>query len=728
LDGIPLAIELAAARAKVLSVEQIAERLDDRFRLLTGGSRTAPPRHQTLKAAMDWSYDLLSDGEKALLRRLSVFAGGWTLAAAEAVCADMLPPAPPFYALPTSSLLPLPPAGGGRGGGGGLGWGGKVGNDKALPLGGAEKAGVVDPIIHPGDILDLLTQLVNKSLVVMMEERGAEARYRLLETVRQYALEKLQESGEEAPLRSRHLGWFLGLAERAEQELRGRDQAKWIEHLESEHDNLRAALEWSKLALSRSNVTLSQSPEPFGPERASEPALSRSSERSEEETKGQAPRRGSEGTSEEPERSEGEGKEGASESTLRLAGALGWFWYVRGYFSEGRGWLEGMLSGSKGISAPVLAKAVNGAGLLAWGQGDHLRAAELCEESLAMYRGLGEVDGMAHSLFILGIVGEYQGDHERARALLEESLSLFREVGDKWGAAHSLRILGGMIWASQGDHERAEAQLEESLSLFREVGDKGGIAYSLISLSIKAFGQGDHKRAATMLEESISLFQEIGDKSGVSISLLFMGVARLHQRDFGQAGVLFEESLALRGEMGDKAGIAGCLEGLAAVAGLQGRLQRAARLVGAAKALREATGIPLRPHFRADYDRIVSAVRLRLGEEGFEAASEEGRKMTLEQAIQYGRSAEEHSSQATYSAAATAPQPTIPATLYPAGLTAREVEVLRLVAMGLTNAQVAEKLDVSARTIDSHLWLVYRKIGVSSRTAAARYAIDHKLA
>ncbi|MBI1743232.1 tetratricopeptide repeat protein [Candidatus Acetothermia bacterium] len=310
LDGIPLAIELAAARVKVMTAEQIAARLDDRFRLLTGGSRTALPRQQTLLATMDWSFQLLSEVERVLFRRASVFVGGWTLEAAEGICA-------------------------GEG-------------------------------VEPPQILDLLTQLVEKSLV-MVEEEGGEARYTLLQTIRQYSLGKLLEAGEADVLRNRHRDWFLSLAEKAEPQLRGTDQQRWLNLLEKEHENLRAALGWSK------------STESY-------------------------------------------------DQGIKLAGALWFYWDIRGYFREGRSWLDEMLQRRSNASSSVLAKALYGAGVLAYRQGDYNQATVLLEQGLILFRELGDKKGIANSLNILGAIARSQRDDSKARALLVESLALKREL------------------------------------------------------------------------------------------------------------------------------------------------------------------------------------------------------------------------------------------------------------------------------------------------------------
>jgi predicted ATPase len=294
LDGIPLAIELAAARVKVLSVEQIAARLDDRFRLLTGGSQTVLPRHQTLGAAIDWSYNLLSEAERVMLRRLSVFAGGWTLEAAETVCA------------------------------------------------GSE--------VDAGSILDLMASLVDKSLVIA-ETQGGEARYRPLETVRQYAWERLAESHEVTDLRRRHRDWFLEFAERAEPKLLGPEQVRWLERLEADHDNLRAALEWTR-------------------------------------------------------------REQNTEFSLRLAGALHYFWFMRSNQSEGREWLEDALSRNEAVPARVRAKAVYAAGNMAWSgvANDRARAENLLNESLALFRELKDISGIAYALHALAHVARTRGE------------------------------------------------------------------------------------------------------------------------------------------------------------------------------------------------------------------------------------------------------------------------------------------------------------------------------
>ena len=559
LDGIPLAIELAAARVKVLSVEEIMARLDDRFRLLTGGSRTALPRQQTLRAAIEWSYNLLGEGECALFNRLSVFMGGWTLAAAEAIC--------------------------------------------------------VGEGVEDYEVLDTLTNLVDKSLVVT-EEEGGKTRYHLLETVRQYARDKLLESGEGESLRQRHLDWFLNLAERAELKLRGSDQLEWLNSLEQEHENLRAALEWSL----------------------------------------------------------GSGGESAvMETGLRLAGGLGWFWFIRGYWSEGIEWLERALSEGAAASAKVRAKALNRAGYLLLSQANIERGRVFAEEGLSLYREVGDKEGIAYSLGLLGLLPGREGEDGLAR--MEESLSLFRQLENKSAIGFSLQWMGFFVFI-RGDMVRAKELYEESLGLFREVGDRLGIAAAVGALGGMALNQGDYGRAEELFEESLRLSRELGIKMGVLGSLLYLGRLALSQEDYDRAVELFEqglplsrelgdkrraassvrllgralagrgdnersleqykESLILSREVGDSGGVAGGLEAICAgMIAAKDQPELTAQLLGAADALRRASSAPLQPSYRQEFDRSVAAVRAQLGEEAFEAAWAEGGTMSMEQAIEY---------------------------------------------------------------------------------------------
>jgi predicted ATPase/DNA-binding CsgD family transcriptional regulator len=559
LDGIPLAIELAAARVKVLSVEQIAERVEDAFGLLSAGGRTAMPRHRTLRATMDWSYELLPENERAVFRRLSVFAGGFTLKAAESVCAG-------------ESL---------------------------------EQDGV----------LDLLSHLVDKSLVLVAEQ-DSEARYRLLETVRQYGREKLSESGEARQFQERHAGYYLALAEEAEPELKGARQVTWLERLEREHDNLRAAMAWLL-------------------------------------------------------------RQGKSEEAAKLGWALWLFWGIRGYFAEGRRWIEQALSaeGSSVMPASARAKALYVAGMMTNYQGDHGSAEPLLEESLELFRALDDKLGSAYALSNAGFAALGQGHHQRAITLTEEAVDLFLEVGEKWGAAIELGFLA-VAWRDQGDRERAQRLAERGLALSREVGERQAISTALYTLATLAQAESDHERA----------------------------------------GDLFEEGLTVSVELGNETDVARYLEGLAAVAASEDRIVGAARLWGAAEELLEKIEVGVHTYVPDGSLRQgqIAAARVRLGEKAFAAAWAEGRTMTAEQATEY---ALERSTRAELTVQE----------VHPAGLSAREVEVLGLVAAGMTNAEVAERLFLSSRTIDWHLGSIYRKLGLHSRTEATRFAVEHGL-
>jgi predicted ATPase/class 3 adenylate cyclase len=400
LDGIPLAIELAAARVKALPVEQLATRLDDRFRLLTGGSRTALPRQQTLRALIDWSYDLLSGEERTMLRRLSVFAGGCTLAAAEAV--------------------------------------------------GAGEA------IEEWAVLDLLTGLVEKSLVLYEEQQG-EGRYRLLETVRQYARDRLLESGEGEAARDRHLQFSVKLAEEAEPWLRKAEQPQWLDLLETEHDNLRVALEWSQ----------------------------------------------------------GEGWEAG----LRLAADLMWFWFYRNHWREGRRQLEGVLTHPEAISSrSTYARALSRLCLLLYALGDYEALRPRLDESIALARELDDTWHLVFLLFVVGLEASPRGDTEKATAAWLEGLALARKLGDPWLLAQAL-VGQGLRALYAGEYDEAATTLEEAARLAKEAGDRWLIALTLANLASVLVTRGEYEQAGPVLAESITLFLKSGERGVLAACL-----------------------------------------------------------------------------------------------------------------------------------------------------------------------------------------------------------------
>jgi predicted ATPase len=542
LDGIPLAIELAAARVRVLSVEQIAARLDDRFRLLTGGSRTAMPRQQTLQAAMDWGYDLLSGDERALLRRLSVFMGGWELEAAEAIC-------------PSQGIEDL-------------------------------------------DVLDVLSHLVDKSLVVVEQpaslttQGGAgegKVRYRLLETVRQYAGAKLMEAGETEPVRDSHLDYFLRLAEELEPKMVGPQAKAALDRSEAEHDNLRAALEWSL----------------------------------------------------------GRGEERAAEKALRLGGVLGTFWYWRGYLNEGRTWLERVIAlpapaaqgnGSSKEDRPRLparGKVLQGAGMLAWAQGDNELAQIWLEESVAIERQLGDRVNLAQSLHILGHALFDQLDYEGARSVFEESLSLFRELGNKVLTPSLVGDLG-MVAYYTGDYTTGRRLLEQSISEFRELPTAVQVTPRMLAiLGDLMRSEGDYERAAEVYEASLTEARQVGAPLVVASALHRLGQMARLRSDNAKGAALLVESLKMHQKAGNKPGIAECLAALAGVVASEGHVDRATRLFGAADALLERIKVPLAPADRAQFDTDLTVARSQVDERAWEMTWAAGRAMSLEKAIEY---------------------------------------------------------------------------------------------
>jgi predicted ATPase/DNA-binding CsgD family transcriptional regulator len=630
LDGVPLAIELAAARVNVLSPDQIASRLDDRFGLLTGGSRTAPPRHRTLRAATEWSYDLLGPAERALFNRLAIFTGGWTLEAAEAVGSGP--------------------------------W--AVGSDNPGVEAGLEPVPTAHcPLPTAHSVLDLLSRLVDKSLVVAEAGSAGAIRYRMLETLREYGLERLSESGEAEAVRRRHAAFFLGLAEEAEPELWGPEQGRWAERLEREHDNLRAALGWAI-----------------------------------------------------------DGRE--VETALRLGGALWKFWTVRGHLSEGQSRLDAVLAvaaaGRPAGTALARARVLNGAGNLARSRGDFARATALYEDGLARFREAGDTRGIAVSLHNLGLVARDRGDHAGARMRLEEGLALFRGLGEAGHVALGVLNLARLA-QDRGDDRCAERLYEESLALFTEVGDTQGIATALNRLGDLARGRGESAAARALHERSLALHRERRDGWGIAISLTYLARLAHREGDHGRAAALAAESLALLRDLGLRPDLAATLEVMAAVSAARGQPDRAVRLFGAAARLREAIGAPLPPADRGAHERELGAARARLGEDAFAAAWAVGRAMTPEGAIEHALATEEPAPVASGASAKGSVGG------QPGALTRRELEVTALIARGLTNRQIADELVIADLTADTHVRNIFGKLGFRSRAQVAAWAAEQGL-
>lgn len=610
LDGIPLAIELAAARVRSLTVEEIERRLDDRFTLLTRGSPVALPRHRTLRALVDWSYELLSETERALFRRLAVFAGSFSLDAVEAI-------APPLLA-----------------------------HDPAHPV---VRAG-------GGDVLEGLSHLVEKSLV-LAETRGATTRYRLLETLREYARECLDASGEAEAVRARHARFYVELAERVCREFANPRRASWLDLLDIEIDNLRAALAW--------------------------------------------------------------GLECDVDVGLRVAGALGHFWRSRGFADEERNQVEALLAAPASSDRPehrryrarglvtagtlaqtrgdtedavarieesvsilraledqqALARALGELGIIAYERGDFFRAKTLHEESLAIRRDVGDAAGVAETLAHLGIIAANQGEYERAEILYDESLASERQIenadgiaralaglglvayrrgdveragrfyeeslhwrrvaGDRRGIAHAIGDLAAVA-AARGDDDRAEEEFGESIAIYRAIGYRRGEAWVLIELGSIADRRGDGRRAAALYEEGLALHREIGNVAGVAYALMVVGLAALRHGRLDRARALFVESASLYDQIGDPVHLARCIEGLAEVAVRAHSSSLAARLFGSASSVLASRQVTLPLPDQRRIERLTATIRAELGADTFAAAWAAGASIALGDVLREG--------------------------------------------------------------------------------------------
>jgi predicted ATPase/class 3 adenylate cyclase/Tfp pilus assembly protein PilF len=518
LDGLPLAIELAAARTKLLPPQAMLSRLGNRLKLLTGGPRDFAERQRTLRNTIEWSYEMLDEGEKTLFARLAVFSGGSTLEAIEAVCD------------PQGDL--------------------------------------------PMDALEGVSSLLDKSLLRQEEGQGGEPRFEMLETIHEYASERLNEQGDAETIRRAHAEYFLFLAEVAEPKLWGAEDAAWLDRLVQEHDNMRTALSWAI-------------------------------------------------------------EHGEAELALRIAGALRWFWFVEGYYGEGRKWLEEALIEDRGTSAQARAKALDGVGWLAHEQGDMDKAEAAAEEVLRLSNEAAVGSAVAaDSKHMLGEAARLRGEHERATALIEESLAVHREAGDRRGIAWSLGSLANAS-ADRGDHERANELYEEGLVLSRELGAARPLGDFLISLGYEYLLEGDYERATALNEEAVALYRKRGHRGGLQAALDNLGWAALVGGDHDRAHDLHEESLALSRELGDKYTASESLEGVACSTGAKGDVERAGRLFGAAEALREAVGYQQTLKERALREPYLATARSRLGGSSWARAWEKGRSMTFEEAIAY---------------------------------------------------------------------------------------------
>jgi predicted ATPase/DNA-binding CsgD family transcriptional regulator len=632
LDGLPLAIELAAARIKLLPPQALLTRLRQHHPIVTSTIRDLPARQHTLHQTIKWSYDLLDDDEQTLFRYLCVFVGGCALEAAEAVCHTL--------------------------------------HD------------------HRRNVLEGISSLLDKSLLQQREQAEGEPRLLLLETIRAFGQECLVESGEATRVQQAHARYFLNLAEEIEEKLFGAEQVYWFDTLEREHENMRAALRWFI-------------------------------------------------------------ESGKSEPALRLAGALARFWTVRGYVSEGRQWLQRALVSPGQLPLHPRAKALSWAGWLAQLQNDAPTAELLCKESLELSQELFDARGIALAQHRLALIQAHRGNFAAAYALLEESVRRSREIGDTSGVAYSLMGLGNYA-IGRSEPQLVRSWLEEALGLFRALENIEGIAWSLRALAHLSLIEGERAQASALAEEALALFRAMGLDDGAGLTLQLLGQVLLQQDEAERARLLFaeshhifkesgsqrsaaqalflltcvavlqenmeaarsswEESLAILQALHDTSGIITALSTLAGVARQHGEARWAAHLWGAAERIREEHALAILPAQQARSEQSMDLARLQLGAEIFAAAWAEGRQMTPEQAF-----------------TARTQDALILSQEYPGELTLREVEVLRLLALGLTNAQIAERLVISPRTVNAHLRAIYSKLAVTSRTAATRYAIAHQI-
>jgi len=569
LDGLPLAIELAAAWIKILSPTALLAQLDRALPLLTAGARDLPARQQTMGNAIAWSHNLILAEDQVLFRRLSVFAGGFTLEVAVA-----------------------------------------VGNDSLLTQTSADQ-------LSTSTVLVIVASLADKSLLQRWpspddDDGDANPRFGMLETVREFAVERLAASGEEAAVRTAHATWYLGLAERAEHELWGPQHRFWQSQLVVEYDNLRTAVAWAS-------------------------------------------------------------EQGQVETGLRLTHALWRFIRSRGHANEARRWQARLMAAGSDLSPSVRIDALWLAGDLAGLAGDYQEATDLLEESLAHASAVGNQLAVAKALYLLGNVAEDLDDLGQASIRYDAALALFRELGDPSWIAETVSGLG-RVARKEGKYVRATALHEEALTLQRGRGNVWGVAWATTALGEVAADEGSTERAVARFGESTQLHRDLDDLSGIYY----------------------------------------CLFGIGKLVVGAGYGERGARLLGAAEALREARGLALQHDHRASHDRAVTTARTRLGRDAFVAAWAAGRDLLLDQAVD----------EALVLAAELTTRQT---QNLPAGLSNREVEVLRLLATGRSNAEIGEYLFVSPHTVRSHLHRIYAKLEVTTRAAATRFAVDHGL-
>lgn len=523
LDGIPLAIELAAARIKLFSPEQISARLDDRFRLLTSVSRTAMPRQQTLHAAIDWSYSLLSEQERVLFRRLAVFAGGWTFDAAEQVCTD---------------------------------------DGEAIPE---------SPSLKAFDILELLSHLVDKSLVVT-EAQEQETRYRMLETIRKFSQEKLLQSGERENLQERHLQFYVNFTKEAALNLTRMDAVEWRKRLAPDHDNIRLAIECA-------------------------------------------------------------GKSQNTQRELQLICAVQDFWLTCGYLVEGRERTVTALEHARAIKGTVLyANALCAAAWITSFQGDFGISQSFAEQALEIYRKHDDIRGIAETLKLLGVIAIDSKDYAKAEPLLEQALQLGSKSNqDTTGLLMNM----GWAALGLGKYSLARERLEQVLNISLKDGYKLRASETLVGLAEVDLREGRYEAASNRIQTSLRMQKEIGDKWLIGVALGVSAWISVLEHDWNAAFSRLQASIEIRREIGDLGGLVWCLEKLGQVAFGRGSWVKAVKIFGAAASVRATMGSSMEPFDRVEYERSLESLHAELGQERFSAEWDAGSKLTLEQAIEF---------------------------------------------------------------------------------------------
>ena len=614
LDGLPLAIELAAARLRVLSPQGLLERLGHALPLLVGGPRDMPARQQTLAATIGWSYDLLDPAEQRLFRRISVFVGGFTLDAAEAVCGDA---------------------------------------DLGLA------------------VLDGLESLLAKSLLGRHEEERATPRFRMLETIREYALEQAHAAAELGEFRRRHAAYFLGVGEMAATKFSSFSAPEWLQRLETDHNNLRASLSWAL-------------------------------------------------------------EEHDPDTALRLSSAVWHFWYARGYLTEGARWLEDALRMADGLAPErrqelgatglprhiaARARALTGAGVLAHYQGHYARAATLCGQSLALCRKVGDQPGIAAALKGLALVARSGGDFATARTMYEEARRIHEALGDQWGLSYTLRYLAIVLWM-EADYAAARPVIDASLSLAREIGDRQGVGLSLTVTSYVACSLGEHAAAEIAARNAFTQHESYGDRRGAAQALWTLGMAVAGQGRYQEANAHHKRALSTFSEIGDRYFMGVCFIGLAQVALAAGRPGDAVCLLAADSATMAAIGAPrsrwlsIKPYI----ERTLDQARRMLDEAAFEQSWTIGKSLSVEDAAELAM------------AVPDPPRPVKCSAIHSdraRPLTARELAVAHRIARGLTNKQIAAELVIAEGTADRHVSNILGKLGFSSRAQVAAWVVEH---